>query len=187
MGKDHSPGHGGDAAKKLSVQEVTQPAKGVAQGKGYGHSVNPLKDGPLLSPAPENHAQQSADKSAVVGHARKSGKASRLVEGPEDEPGLPQVQAGGVVHQGGKDACPNQQEDNAGGDEAEQVVLSGGIVRCVQGTFPHQPLEHQVGGAEGKDVHEAVPANHAKNGHTGKNFWVNPRGEVYVKQHVAIL
>jgi len=79
--EEHAPGRVGHLAPEFAVDEVAQPARGVAQGRRYRDDVDPAEPVRALHAAVDQRGDDHADEASVVRESLEARVAS-LAEGP---------------------------------------------------------------------------------------------------------
>ena len=143
--EDHAPGHGGDAAKQLAVDEVAQPAEKKTDRRGDHVQVGGLPEVEAGAAAVKEAGHQRAQAAAVETHAaRPDGR---------DLQRMGQVVARVVEEHVAQAAAEHHPEDQGQVEVVELGQQAGELE--LPGLQGHQP----VGGEEAEHVHQAVPAD----------------------------
>ena len=184
--KNHSPRHFRDSPVKFAVQKIAEPSESVAKRNRRAHRVRPFEKRPLVRFAPNEHSESAADYAAVIRHTRKAREAA-AVEWPKNQVRLFEIFSGSVVDERGKNSRANQKENYSGDDKARQIVFGGFLLDGIGGigiqrAFFENFFEHEIRRAECENVHQPVPTQNSQERNAGKNFRLDPRRIIYVKQ-----
>lgn len=181
--KNHSPRHFRNAPVKLAVQKISEPSESVAKRNRRAHRVRPFEKRPPVRFAPNEHSESAADYAAMIRHSRKAREAA-AVERPKNQVRLFEIFPGSVVDERGKNPRADQKENYSRDDETRQIVFGGFLFNGIgiQRAFFENFFEHEIRRAERENVHQPVPTQNSQERNAGKNFRLDPRRIIYVKQ-----
>ena len=153
LGEVHAYGAGGNSAVELAVDEVAQPAEGVAQRDGRYKKVGSFPEADSAFTAIDKRPQDHADQTTVVGHSRYTNKAQPIgkLEREYDFKGVAEV-IGKVIKNNIAEPGADNKAQNHGCSQVADLVPGN-----VEALFPFNPEQGQrVDDGKGHHIHQAV-------------------------------